>query len=493
MKKNSKKIIMTMLVCLMVLGVRFETSAATEVTNNGTTEADISKYVSSEFSVLIPKQIELGEDTKAEFEVLAKGNIAPTEEVVVSVDKEVDMNRVGEEDYDDMDATVTLLDCTWNHETLTSEYNGKTGSVVFEETKAGKYYGTGTFYIDLEGGPKLTEGNGSTYSLLVTPDLTFRVEGSYGALQEVQVNGETVDARYYTVSEGDTVICLSGEYLLGLEAKEHQIAIITNGGTATGVFTAYDGIPEGCSYMVKATGEVLTAGDNIPAVPAQGDIYQTEDYEFHYMQMKQEDSTWEEVSEEELEYVASQYVQQDADTYFGKWFFAVIDESKESYGEIPAYLFGEPNKNLTSVFANCENLIYAPKIPSSAKNMIGTFYNCSSLLDIPELPSEVFAYRTFDNCDSLVKVALPDGFVRLGERMFYGCDNLSAVYIPSSVSLIVTDTKSDSPFYKCGENLKLYCGAEQTGEGWGEYWNYYGSMTILDVEYGVTYAEFKTK
>ena len=135
MKKNSKKIIMAMLVCLMVLGVRFETSAATEVTNNGTTEADISKYVSSEFSVLIPKQIELGEDTKAEFEVLAKGNIAPTEEVVVSVDKEVDMNRVGEEDYDDMDATVTLLDCTWNHETLTSEYNGKTGSVVFEETK----------------------------------------------------------------------------------------------------------------------------------------------------------------------------------------------------------------------------------------------------------------------------------------------------------------------------------------------------------------------
>lgn len=492
-KNNTKRMMVAAMAGLMVLGMRFDASAATEVTEHGTTQAEISKYVSSEFSVLIPKKIDLGEETSGEFEVSAKGNIAPTEELVVTVDEVVDMKRVGEEDYDDMDASVTLLDCSWNHESLMSEYSSTTGTVVFEETKAGRYYGTGTFYIDLEGGPKLVEGNGSTYSLLATPDLRFCMTGAYEPIQEVQINGETVDSQYYTVSEGDTVIRLSGEYLANLDAKEHQIAILSDSGKATGVFTAYEGIPEGCSYTVKATGEVLTAGDTIPDVPAQGDIYQTEDYEFRYMQMKMEDSSWGDVTEEDLEYVASQYVNQDADTYFGKWFFSVIDETKESYGEIPACLFGEPIKNLTSVFANCENLTYAPEIPSSAKNMIGTFYRCTSLLDIPDLPSEVYIYRAFEDCDSLVKVAVPEGLVRIGEKMFYGCDNLSAVYIPSSVSTIAAETTSDSAFYRCSEDLTIYCSANEALEGWGKYWNYYGSTKTLDVEYGVTYAEFKTK
>jgi len=497
MKKDIKKIMKKMTVAtmafLMVLGMRFDTFAATEVTENETTSAEISKYVSSEFSVLIPKKINLLEENRTQFQVMAKGNIAPTEELVVTVDNVVDMNRVGDEDYDDLDANVTLTDCTWNHETLTSEYSGRDGLVVFEETKAGRYYGAGTFYIHLDAGPKLVEGNGSTYSLLATPDLRFHSTAASDEFQEVQVDGETVDPKDYMVTGGSTIVHLSGEYLAGLEPKEHRIAIVSDSGTATGVFTAYNGIPEGCSYIVKETGQVLTAGDTVPTTPMQGDIYRTEDYEFHYMQMKMEDSSWGDVTEEEIEYVASQYVNQDAGAYFGKWFFAVMDETKESYGEIPASLFGEPNKNLTSVFANCKNLKYSPSIPSSARNMIGTFYNCSSLLEVPDVPSEVYTYRTFENCDSLVRVAVPEGLVRIGEKMFYGCDNLVAVYVPSSVSIIAADVTADSPFYRCSEGLKIYCNVNAAQEGWGTYWNYYGSTKILDVEYEVTYAEFETK
>lgn len=492
MKKEIKKTLAAALALSMMLGMGINTRASSEVTESGTASADITKYVSSEFSVLIPKAIHL-EESSVEFQVMAKGNIAPTEELVVTTDEVVDMRRVGEEDYDDMDASVALLECSWTHETLTSEYSEKTGSVVFEETKAGRYYGTGTFYINLEDGPKLVEGNGSTYSLLATPDLRFRSTAEYDEFQEVQVNGVPVDPQYYTVSEEGTMIQLAGEYLSTLEAGEHNIAIVSDSGAATGVFTAYEGIPEGCSYTIKATGEVLEAGDTVPAVPAQGDIYKTEDYEFHYMQMKMEDSSWGDVTEEELEYVASQYVNQDADMYFGKWFFSVIDETKESYGEIPACLFGEVNKNLTSVFANCSNLKYSPEIPSGAKNMIGTFYNCSSLLEVPELPSDVYIYRSFENCTSLVKAAVPDGLARIGEKMFYGCTNLSSIYIPSSVSTIAASTITDSAFYKCSEDLKIYCSASQALEGWGEYWNYYGVGKTLEVEYGVTYAEFETK
>jgi len=92
-----------------------------------------------------------------------------------------------------------------------------------------------------------------------------------------------------------------------------------------------------------------------------------------------------------------------------------------------------------------------------------------------------------------VRVAVPEGLVRIGEKMFYGCDNLVAVYVPSSVSIIAADVTADSPFYRCSEGLKIYCNVNAAQEGWGTYWNYYGSTKILDVEYEVTYAEFETK
>lgn len=133
----------------LVLGFGMNVFAA-DITDNGTMMTDISKSVDSEFSVLIPKKIELGEKTSIDFLVQAKGNIAPTENLVVTADAVVDMKRKGDETYDDLDAAVTLTECSWNHKNLTSEYESKSGSVTFEETKAGEYYGTGIFYINLE-------------------------------------------------------------------------------------------------------------------------------------------------------------------------------------------------------------------------------------------------------------------------------------------------------------------------------------------------------
>lgn len=145
-----KKILTFILAFSMVLGMSLNTLAATDMTGNGTASSDITKSVTSEFSVLIPKMIEMGEATNVEFEVQAKGNIAPTEELAVTVEETVDMKRVGDAEYDNLDASVTLTDCSWNYETLASEYGSKSGSITFEEAKAGEYYGTGTFYIALQ-------------------------------------------------------------------------------------------------------------------------------------------------------------------------------------------------------------------------------------------------------------------------------------------------------------------------------------------------------
>ena len=430
-----------------------------------------------------------------------------------AVEQSISVEKMNNTKFNPNECTITdkaNLECDTKDGILEVKVNGDkplNGSITFENGKikdVSLEYSNGKTIVKNDkgqlqykkeetDGPVLLEGDGSTYSTIAINDLQFRSSANYNEFKEVKVNGVTVDPKYYTVSEGSTIINLSGQYLVTLEAGVNEIAIVSDSGSATGTFSGYEGIPKGCTYTVKATGEVLTLGQSVPSTPAQGDIYRTEDYEFHYMQMKSEDSSWYDVTEEELEYVANQYANHDVETFFGKWFFSVIDETKESYGEIPTILFGEANKNLSAVFVNCTNLKYSPQIPSSATNMIGTFSNCSSLLEIPKLPEDVYTYRTFENCDSLMDIVIPEGLERIGTKMFSECNNLTSIYIPSSVSIIDTEVKSDRPFYNCSSSLKIYTEVKE-GEiplGWGPYWNYYSATGTLEVIYGVTREEYE--
>lgn len=144
-----KKLIALTLALSMTLGLGVTAFATTEVTATpGTADTEITKTVESEFSVLIPKTIEMAGDEQ-DFTVQAKGNIAPTVELEVTVTGAVDMAREGDDAYEGT-ATVTLTDCVWDFETLTDAYTNKDGSVSFDEAKAGVYTGTETFTITLD-------------------------------------------------------------------------------------------------------------------------------------------------------------------------------------------------------------------------------------------------------------------------------------------------------------------------------------------------------
>ena len=162
-------------------------------------------------------------------------------------------------------------------------------------------------------------------------------------------------------------------------------------------------------------------------------------------------------------------------------------------------------------FSGCTSLV-SVSIPVSV-TVIGaqTFSGCSSLnsIDIPSSTTEIGS-SAFNGCSSLTSVVIPtsvttigngafaycsslmtvqigtfvnvnvknnittlaDESTSIGSRAFFGCDSLTAAYIPLSVASI-----GDSAFAGC-KNLTIYCEAESMPEGWSESWNPEGCKVV---------------
>lgn len=146
MKKLLSLLTVTAMMAFAVVSVHAED---TEVTTNTGAEATVTKTNDSSFSVLIPKAIDLGTATEKEFTVQAKGNIAPTQTLSVTVEETIAMTRSDDVSYSGS-ATAELADASWTGNALTSDYSSKNGTVTFEETKAGSYTGTAEFTVTLQ-------------------------------------------------------------------------------------------------------------------------------------------------------------------------------------------------------------------------------------------------------------------------------------------------------------------------------------------------------
>ena len=117
------------------------------------------------------------------------------------------------------------------------------------------------------------------------------------------------------------------------------------------------------------------------------------------------------------------------------------------------------------------------------------FDGCNQLssITIPESVTSI-GNHAFFNCKKLASISIPNLVTSIGNYAFYDCDGLQLVSIPESVTDI-----GDGVFYYCsnlkavsvpksvtsmGEdvfrscyNLTLYCGAESKPSGWSEEWN----------------------
>jgi len=90
--------------------------------------------------------------------------------------------------------------------------------------------------------PAVVQGNESVFDKTSKDGkLVFVSNADFSTFVRVEIDGTTLDQKYYTVESGSTIVTISGEYLSTLTDGQHTIAIISKGGTAKAVFTVKSG------------------------------------------------------------------------------------------------------------------------------------------------------------------------------------------------------------------------------------------------------------
>lgn len=85
--------------------------------------------------------------------------------------------------------------------------------------------------------PEIIEGKGQSITAGEKKGLTFKSNAAYNDFIRVELDGKTLDAKNYTVKEGNTVVTLNADYVATLPAAEYTIGIVSTSGTATTTFT----------------------------------------------------------------------------------------------------------------------------------------------------------------------------------------------------------------------------------------------------------------
>lgn len=157
------------------------------------------------------------------------------------------------------------------------------------------------------------------------------------------------------------------------------------------------------------------------------------------------------------------------------------------------------------MFYSCNNLIliHLPSDMSISSNAsLGyMFGECQSLpSDVIEDVLSHFSdisieYLCHNNGSIRTSFAFPNSIVSItgGSNVFFYCNDLAKLWIPSSVATIKTSYSSYSPISGAPSTLHIYCEAPSKPSGWGQYWNCYnGSSYIPDsqIHWGATRAEY---
>lgn len=83
---------------------------------------------------------------------------------------------------------------------------------------------------------KITKGNGAIWRKDSGKDLSFTADGAFKDFVRVQVNGKTVNTKYYSVKEGSTVLSLKESFLQRLDNGKYTITLEFTDGEAEGTF-----------------------------------------------------------------------------------------------------------------------------------------------------------------------------------------------------------------------------------------------------------------
>ena len=80
-------------------------------------------------------------------------------------------------------------------------------------------------------GEEILEGDGQEFHKFAPTALSFRSTAPLSELQEVQINGVTVDPSNYTLEEGSTIVTFPIDYLKTLNVGNYEVAVASENKT----------------------------------------------------------------------------------------------------------------------------------------------------------------------------------------------------------------------------------------------------------------------
>ena len=81
------------------------------------------------------------------------------------------------------------------------------------------------------------EGDGAEFYTLTPTALSFRSTAPLNELQDIQINGVTVDSSNYTLEEGSTIVTFPIDYLKTLDVGNYEVGVVSESKTVKGGFT----------------------------------------------------------------------------------------------------------------------------------------------------------------------------------------------------------------------------------------------------------------
>lgn len=299
-------------------------------------------------------------------------------------------------------------------------------------------------------GPVL-EGDGQEFYTLAPTALTFRSTAPLNELQEVQINGVTVDPSNYTLEEGSTIVTFPIEYLNTLNVGGYKVAVVSDSESAKGGFTVVQ--PEVNKYGFYYNQPYVGKEDSLDDFYMALTFY--EDGICEYVQCGTEHkmvfsfkvmafSAFGEsfgVPQEELEVVAE---------YFG-----ITDLNAETFivgdsnGEpLPIGIIMSQNEIQTLISDNnvfsCVNEYYF-----SDNEYVYNWDDTNQAYSVRILddnkteytPVRVNVYdkqvalnNTYRDCENLTNITIPHGISVVGDNAFSNCPALESIHLPSSIS-----------------------------------------------------------
>ena len=150
-----------------------------------------------------------------------------------------------------------------------SRYRSYTGWNSYNDRLMISQVGTGSTDHDCEGEDcticgtqdpgsvcKIIKGENSTWQKGTKDGLSFTSNAAYDDFLKVQVDGKDLDPSNYKVKEGSTIVTLKSSYLETLSAGKHDLALVSETGTATTEFTV-KGAAAGNTDRSAETGDEL--------------------------------------------------------------------------------------------------------------------------------------------------------------------------------------------------------------------------------------------